>query len=57
MAGTPYPSPLKHHTCIKEEIENILEVGLIECLIGPYTTLVIVVSGKSKQGAPLAETK
>ena len=57
VASKPYPLPLKHHSFIKEEIENLLEAGLIKRSMGPYATPVIVVSRKSKLGAPLAETK
>ena len=35
VASKPYPLPLKHHTFVKEEIENLLKVGLIECSISP----------------------
>ena len=36
-------------------MENLLEDGLIECLMSPYATSVIVVPRKSKPGAPLAQ--
>ena len=52
-----YPLPLKHHKFVKEEIENLLEVGLIETSMNPYATPIIVVPRKSKPGAPLAGTK
>ena len=53
-----YPLPLKHHTFIKEETENLLEVGLItRSMSPPYTVPIIVVPRKGKTGTPLAETK
>ena len=30
VASKPYLLPLKHHTFVKEEIENLLEARLIE---------------------------
>ena len=57
VASKPHPLPLKHHKFVKEEVENLLEVGLIECWVNIYTTPVIVVPRKSKPRAPLAETK
>ena len=53
----PYPLPLKHHKFMKEEIENLLEVRLIERSMSLYAAPIIVVPRKSKPGAPLAETK
>ena len=32
VASKPFPLPLKHHNEVKEEIENLLEAGLIENL-------------------------
>ena len=52
----PYPLPLKHHKFVKEEIENSLDAGLIECLISPFAAPIIVVPRKCKPRAPLAET-
>ena len=40
-----------------EEIENLLEAGLIERSMSLYTVPIIVVPTNSKPGAPLAETK
>ena len=57
VTSKPYPLPLKQHKFIKEEIDNLLEVGLINKLISLYPTPIIVVPRKSKPGAPLAQTK
>ena len=43
-----YPLPLKHHTSIKKEIENLLEAGLIKRSMSPYAASIIVVPRKSK---------
>ena len=57
LASKPYHLPIRHHKFVKEEIEHLLEGGLIECSMGPYVTTAIAVPRKSKQGAPLSETK
>ena len=35
VARKPYPLALKHHKLVKEEIENLLETGLIERSMSP----------------------
>ena len=55
VMSEPYPLPLKHHKFVKEEIENLLEAGLIERSMSPYAAYIIVVPRKSKPGAPPAE--
>ena len=57
VTSEPYPLPLKHNKFVKEEIENLLEAGLIERSMSPYAAPIIVVPRKSKQGIPLTETK
>ena len=57
VVNKPHPLLLKHHKCVKENIENLLEAGLIERSMSPYTAPIIVVPRKSTPGAPLAETK
>ena len=51
-----YPLLFKHHTFVKEEIENLLEARLTERLMSPYAAPIIVVPRKSKAGTHLAET-
>ena len=51
------PLPLKHNKFVKEEIENLLEAGLIEQSISPYAIPIIVLPRKSKPGASLPETR
>ena len=57
IAGKFYPLPLKYHKFVKEEIENLLEAGLINWSMSPYATPIIVIARKSKPGASPAETK
>ena len=57
IASKPYCLPLKHHKFVKEEIQNLLEAGLIERSVGPYAAPIVVVPRKSKLGAPLVKTK
>ena len=57
VTSKPYSLPLKHHKFVKEEIENLLEAGIIERSISPYAAPIIVVPREGKPGAPLAETK
>ena len=57
VASKPYPLPLKHHKFVKEEIENLLEAGLIETSMSPYVVPIMVVLRKSKPGATLAKTE
>ena len=57
VASKLHPLPFKHHNFVKEEIENLLEAGLIKRSVSPYAVPIIVVPRKSQPGAPLAETK
>ena len=57
VTSKPYPLPLKHHKLVKEEVENLLEAGLIERSMSPYAAPIIVVPRKSKPGVFLAERK
>ena len=49
--------PHNYDKFAKEEIDILLEVGLIERSLSPYAASIIVVPRKGKPGAPLAETK
>ena len=57
IASQPYPLLLKQQKFIKEKIENLLEAGLIERSVSPFTAPIIIVPRKSKPGTPLPETK
>ena len=46
VASKPYPLHLKHHKFVKEEIENLLEAGVIKRSMSPYATPIIVVPRK-----------
>ena len=52
VASKPYPLPLKYHNFVKEEIENLLEAGLIERSMNPYAIPIIVVPRKVNQEHP-----
>ena len=52
-----YSLSLKHHKFVKEELTNLLEVGLIEQLLGPYAAPVMVVPHKAPAGSSLMEMK
>ena len=39
VASKPYDLPLKHHKFVKEELMNLLDVGLIERSPVPYAAL------------------
>ena len=57
VVSKPYSLPLKHHKFMKEEMKNLVEVGLNKRSMSPYAIPIIVVPRKSNPGAPLAETK
>ena len=57
VASRPYLLPLKHHKFGKEELTNLLEAGLIELSLSPYTAPIIVVPCKSPVGSSLTESK
>ena len=57
VASKPYDLPLKHHKFGKEELMNLLEVGLIERSLSPYAAPIIVVPCKEPPVSSLTETK
>ena len=57
VASKPYALPLKHHKFVKEEIENLLEAGLIKGSISPYPIPIIVVLKKVNQEYPQQKLK
>ena len=57
VARKPYLLPLKHHKFIKEELTNLLEVGLIEWSLSPYAAPIMVVPCKAPAGSSLTETE
>ena len=50
VASKLYDLPLKHHKFFKEELTNLLEVGLIERSLSPYAAPIIVVPHKAPPG-------
>ena len=57
VASKPYDLPLKHHKFVKEELMNLLEVGLIEWSLSPYAAPIIVVPHKAPSGSSLTGKK
>ena len=57
VASKSYDVPLKHHKFIKEELTNLLEAGLTERFLSPYTAPIIVVPHKAPPGSSLTKTK
>ena len=57
IASKSYDLPLKHHKFVKEELMNLLEVGLIERSQSPYAAPIIVILCKAPQGSSLTDTK
>ena len=52
VASKLYPLPLKHHRFVKEEIDSLLEAGLIERSMSPYASPIIVVLRKVNREHP-----
>ena len=58
IASKPYPLALKHHQFVKEELQKLLQVGLIEGSMSPYASPVLVISKKSQHpSAELSDTR
>ena len=57
IASKPYPLALKQHQFIKEELQKLLQAGLIEQSMSPYASPVLVVNKKSQHpSAQLSDT-
>ena len=52
VAQRPYTLALKHHDWVKQEIETLLEAGIIEDSISPWASPIVVVPKKSAPGEP-----
>ena len=57
IASHPYVSPLKHHSFVCNEIENLEKAGIIRKSLSPYASPIIVVPKKEPPGAPENEQK
>ena len=58
IASKPYPLALKHHQFVKEELQKLLQVGLIEQSMSPYTSPILVLNKKSQRpSAELSDTR
>ena len=56
-ASKPYNTALKNQEFLKQELKALLDSGVIERSMSPYTAPIIVVNRKCKLGAPLKEQK
>ena len=52
IASKPYPLALKHHQFVKEELQKLLQAGLIEWSMSLYASSVLVVNKKSQHPLP-----
>ena len=57
VASKPYVLPLKHHKFVKEELTNLLEMGVTERSLSPYAAPIIVEPHKAPPGSSLTQTK
>ena len=58
IASKFYPLALKHHQFVKEELQKLLQAGLIEQSMSPYASPVLVVNKKSQHpSAELSDTQ
>ena len=57
VASKAYDLPLKHHKFVKDELQNLLEAGLIQRYLSPYAVPIIVVPCEAQPGSSLTETK
>ena len=48
----PYTLPLKHYSCVQQEIEKLEHVGLIKKSISPWASPIVMVPKKSAPGQP-----
>ena len=52
IAAHPYPLALKHHDFIKQEIQNLLDLGIIWKSMSPWTSPIVVVKKHTLEGSP-----
>ena len=57
IASHPYVLPLKHHSFVCNEIENLEKAGVIRKSLSPYASPIVVVPKKAPPGAPENEQK
>ena len=53
IAACPYPLALKHHDFLKQEIQNLLKVGIIWQSMSPWASPIVVVKKHTTEGSPL----
>ena len=52
VAVQPYPLAPKHHEFLKQEIKNLLDVGIICKSMSPWTSPIVVVKRQTLEGSP-----
>ena len=52
IAACPYPLALKHHYFLKQEIQNLLNVGLIHKSLSQWASSIVVVKKHTHEGSP-----
>ena len=52
IAAHPYPLELKHHDFLKQEIQNLLDAGIICKSMSPWATPIVVVKKHTLEGSP-----
>ena len=57
IASHPYVLPLKHHSFVHNENENLEKTGVIRKGLSPYASPIVVVPKKAPPGAPEIEQK
>jgi hypothetical protein len=56
-ASRPYPLALKHQDWVRDDLEDLLERGIIQRSFSPYALPILIVPKRAPPGAPVKETK
>ena len=48
----PYPLALKHHDFLRQEIKNLLDIGIIHKSMSSWASPIVVVKKNSPEGLP-----
>ena len=52
IASCLYVLPLKHHSFVRNEIENLEKAGVVRKGLGPYASPIMALPKKAPPGAP-----
>ena len=52
ITAHPYPLPLKHHDFLKQEIKNLLNIGIMHKSMSPWASPVIVIKKHTPESSP-----